>query len=175
MGLDRRHHQYSSGSHSPQITNSFTSFINVFNLVFLLGEVNTFFNPKDSSYLYLPPSLLVNFLTNYLELCNIVTFLFLTLTLTMPRADISIFYKDGRVPRADISALTKLVYFVTSQWRRHLWRNVVAVPSSSKGPLKGKHLLFLHWFVMKSFRCRAVFYTPHNCNWHQPRRRMFTD
>jgi len=42
------------------------------------------------------------------------------------------------MPRADISALTKLVYFLTSQWRQHLWRNVVAVPSSSKGPLQGK-------------------------------------
>ena len=38
-----------------------------------------FFNPKYSRYLYLLPSLLVNFLTNYLELYNIVTFLFLTL------------------------------------------------------------------------------------------------
>jgi arsenate reductase-like glutaredoxin family protein len=28
-----------------------------------------FLNPKDSSYLYLLPSLLVNFLANYLELC----------------------------------------------------------------------------------------------------------
>ena len=91
MGLDRRHHRYSSGSDSLQSTNSFTSFINVINLIFLLGEVKTFFNPKDSSYLYLLPSLLVNFLTNYLELCNIVTFLFLTLTLAMPRADISAF------------------------------------------------------------------------------------
>ena len=115
MGLDRRHHRYSSGSDSLQSTHSFTSFINVINLVFLLGEVNTFFNPKASSYLYLFPSLLVNFLTNYLELCNIVTFLFLTLTLTMPSADISAFLQGGRVPRADISALTKLVYFLTSQ------------------------------------------------------------
>ena len=74
------------------------------------------------------------------------------------------FYLTLTMPRADISALTKLVYLLTSQWRRHLWRNVVAVLSSSKGPLKGKHLLFLHWFVMKSFRCRAVFYTPHLSN-----------
>jgi hypothetical protein len=167
MGLDSRHHRYSSGSDSLQSTNSFTSFINVINLIFLLGEIQTFFtlgpifgpkkhnrkitasiltpfsellpnlyyspikkldirknwlikafsneiylksniftlmtwslfvlinqakyyaqnifllgeiksffNPKDSSYLYLLPSLLVNFFTNYLELCNIVTFLF---------------------------------------------------------------------------------------------------
>ena len=74
------------------------------------------------------------------------------------------FYLTLTMPRADISALTKLVYLLTSQWRRHLWRNVIAVLSSSKGPLKGKHLLFLHWFVMKGFRCRAVFYTPHLSN-----------
>ena len=61
-------------SDSLQSTNSFTSFINVINLIFLLGEVKTFFNPKHSSYLYLLPSFLVNFLGNYLELCNIVTF-----------------------------------------------------------------------------------------------------
>jgi hypothetical protein len=48
---------------------------------FLLEEVKNFFNPKDSSYMYLLPSLLVNFLINYLELCNIVTFLFLTIPL----------------------------------------------------------------------------------------------
>jgi hypothetical protein len=36
-----------------QSTNSFTSFINVINLIFLLGEVKAFFNPKDSSYMYL--------------------------------------------------------------------------------------------------------------------------
>ena len=65
MGLDRRHHRYSSRSDSLQSTHSFTSFIIVINLIFLLGEVNTFFNPKDSSYMYLLPSLLVNFLTNY--------------------------------------------------------------------------------------------------------------
>jgi hypothetical protein len=35
-----------------------------------------FFNPKDSSYLYLLPSLLVIFLAYYLELFNIVTFLY---------------------------------------------------------------------------------------------------
>jgi hypothetical protein len=52
MGLDRRHHRYSSGSDSLQSTNSFTSFINVINLIFLLREVKTFFNPKDLSYLY---------------------------------------------------------------------------------------------------------------------------
>ena len=62
MGLDRRHHRSSSGSDSLQSTNSFTSFINVINLIFLLGEVSSFFN---SSYMYLLPSLLVNFLTNY--------------------------------------------------------------------------------------------------------------
>jgi hypothetical protein len=41
--------------------------------------------------------------------------------------------------------------------------------------LKGKHLLFLHRFVMKSFRCRAVCFTPHKRDWHQPRIRMFTN
>jgi hypothetical protein len=42
-----------------------------------MGRVNTFFfNPKDSSYLYLLPSLLVIFLAYYLELFNIVTFLY---------------------------------------------------------------------------------------------------
>ena len=70
--------QWIARSYSLQSTNSFTSFINVINLIFLLREVKTFFNPKNSSYLYLFPSLLVNFL-NYLELCNIVIFLFLTL------------------------------------------------------------------------------------------------
>jgi hypothetical protein len=50
---DRRHHRYSSGSDSLQSTNSFTSFINVINLIFLLGEVNTFFTSKDSSYMYM--------------------------------------------------------------------------------------------------------------------------
>jgi hypothetical protein len=44
--------------------------------VSVIGGSKNFFNPKDSSYLYLLPSLLVNFLANYLELCNIVTFLF---------------------------------------------------------------------------------------------------
>ena len=81
MGLDRRHHRYSTvvgRTHfkaqtvSLALLTSSTSF-------FLLGEVNNIFNPKDSSYLYLLPSLMVNFLANYLELCNIVTFLFLTL------------------------------------------------------------------------------------------------
>ena len=61
-GLYRRHHRYSSGSDSLQSTNSFTSFIYVINLIFLLGEANTFFN---SSYMYLLTSLLANFLTNY--------------------------------------------------------------------------------------------------------------
>jgi hypothetical protein len=36
MGLDRRHHRYSSGSDSLQSPNSFTSLINVINLIFLL-------------------------------------------------------------------------------------------------------------------------------------------
>jgi hypothetical protein len=42
----------------------------------MLGEVKTFFISKDSCYMYLLPSLLVNFLANYLELCNIVTLCF---------------------------------------------------------------------------------------------------
>ena len=52
---------------------------------------------KDSSYLYLLPSLLVIFLTYYLELCNNVTFLFLTLQifiiapLSLPR-DIKLYH-----------------------------------------------------------------------------------
>jgi hypothetical protein len=41
LGLDRQHHRYSSGSDSLQSTNSFTSFINVINLTFLLWEVKT--------------------------------------------------------------------------------------------------------------------------------------
>ena len=36
-----------------------------------------FFNAKDSSYLYLLPSLLLFFFAYYLELCNIVTFIFI--------------------------------------------------------------------------------------------------
>ena len=47
----------------------------------LLSGSKNFFNPKVSSYLYLNPSLLVNFSTYYLELCNTVKFLFLILTL----------------------------------------------------------------------------------------------
>jgi hypothetical protein len=45
--------------------------------------VKTFLNPKDSSYLYLFPSLLVKKIAYYLDLCNIVTFLFLTLKLNV--------------------------------------------------------------------------------------------
>jgi hypothetical protein len=48
MGLDRRRHRYSNGSDSLQSTYSFTSFINVINLIFLLGKYKLFFNPKDS-------------------------------------------------------------------------------------------------------------------------------
>jgi hypothetical protein len=43
---------------SLQSTKSFTSFINVINRI-ALGKQKIFFNPKDSSYLYLLPSLLV--------------------------------------------------------------------------------------------------------------------
>jgi hypothetical protein len=67
MGLDRRHHRYSSGSDALQSTNSFTSFINVIDLIFLLGEVKTC-------------RLLASIITGQFlnKLCNIVTFLFLT-------------------------------------------------------------------------------------------------
>jgi hypothetical protein len=66
-----------------------TSFINVINLISPLGEVKTFFNLKDSSYLYLLPSLLVNFLANYLEL--IMLFLQLV-SLLIITCDVPVFY-----------------------------------------------------------------------------------
>ena len=64
MGLDRRHHRYSIGSDSRQSTNSFTSFINVINLIILLGEFKTFFN---SSYMHRRFCRVKNMLAMYLK------------------------------------------------------------------------------------------------------------
>ena len=72
MGLDRRHHRYSSGLDSLQSTNSFTSFINVINLIFLLGGGGGGGGVKTCRLL---ASIITGQFLN--KLCNIVTFLFL--------------------------------------------------------------------------------------------------
>jgi hypothetical protein len=47
----------------------------------LSGSKQKFFNPKESSYMLLASIITGKFFAYYLELCNIVTFLFLTLKL----------------------------------------------------------------------------------------------
>ena len=81
------HQRYSSGSDSLQSTHSFTSFINVINLIFLLGEVNTFL-------IQVTCRLLASIITGQFlnKLCHIVTFIFLANHMTYLLFFIKILY-----------------------------------------------------------------------------------